>query len=81
MCGLRTGGWSLPGVMSDSQRCGDWCRVRLYWCWCRVKNKCERSLSVRPLVVEKTSRLVSRDPVANGLKCGPHGGKNGKMNS
>jgi hypothetical protein len=29
--------------------------------------------------VEKTSRLSSRDPVANGVKCGPHGGKNGKM--
>jgi hypothetical protein len=23
MCGLRTGGWSLPGVMSDEQRCVD----------------------------------------------------------
>jgi hypothetical protein len=31
--------------------------------------------------VEKTSRLRSRDPVASGLKCGPHGGKNGKMKS
>jgi hypothetical protein len=26
--------------------------------------------------VEKTSRLGSRDPVASGVKCGPHGGKN-----
>jgi hypothetical protein len=26
--------------------------------------------------VEKTSRLGSRDPVANGVKCAPHGGKN-----
>jgi hypothetical protein len=26
--------------------------------------------------VEKTSRLGSRDPVANRVKCGPHGGKN-----
>jgi hypothetical protein len=26
--------------------------------------------------VEKTSRLDSRDPVARGVKCGPHGGKN-----
>jgi hypothetical protein len=24
MCGSRTGGWSLPGVMSDWQRCVDW---------------------------------------------------------
>jgi hypothetical protein len=31
--------------------------------------------------VEKTSRLRSRDQVANGVKCGPHGGKNRKMKS
>jgi hypothetical protein len=31
--------------------------------------------------VEKTSRLRSSDPVANGVKCRPHGGKNGKMKS
>jgi hypothetical protein len=31
--------------------------------------------------VENTSRLGSRDPVACGVKCGPHGGKNGKMKS
>jgi hypothetical protein len=47
----------------------------------QVKNKCERSLPVRPPGVEKTSRLRSRDPVANGVKCGPHGGKNDKMKS
>jgi hypothetical protein len=29
--------------------------------------------------VEKISRLRSRDPVASGVKCGPHGGKNNKM--
>jgi hypothetical protein len=29
--------------------------------------------------VEKTSRLGSRDPVASGVKYGPHGGKNNKM--
>jgi hypothetical protein len=41
MCGLRTGGWSLPVVMSDWQHCVDWflakyyrCRLRLDWCWC-----------------------------------------------
>jgi hypothetical protein len=28
--------------------------------------------------VEKTSRLGSRDPVASGVKCGTHGGKNSK---
>jgi hypothetical protein len=47
----------------------------------QVKNKRERSLLVRPLDVEKTSRLRSRDPVASGVKCGLHGGKNGKMKS
>jgi hypothetical protein len=36
---------------------------------------------VRPLGVEKTSRLRSRDPVASGVKCGPHGSKKGKMKS
>jgi hypothetical protein len=42
MCGSRTGGWSLPCVMSDWQRYVDWflakyCRwrLRLDWCWCR----------------------------------------------
>jgi hypothetical protein len=47
----------------------------------QVKNKHERSLLVRPLGVEKKSRLGSRDPVASGVKYGPHGGKNGKMKS
>jgi hypothetical protein len=42
---------------------------------------CERSLPVRPPGVEKTSRLRSRDPMASGVKCGPHGGMNGKMKS
>jgi hypothetical protein len=31
--------------------------------------------------VEKTSRLRSRDPVASGVKCGPHGSNNNKMKS
>jgi hypothetical protein len=46
-----------------------------------VKNKRERSLLVRPPGVEKASRLGLRDPVASGVKCGPHGGKNKKMKS
>jgi hypothetical protein len=45
----------------------------------QVKNKRERSLPMRPPGVEKTSRLRSSDPVASGVKCGLHGGKNGKM--
>jgi hypothetical protein len=47
----------------------------------QVKNKRERSLPVRPPGVEKTSRLGSRDPMASGVKCGLHGGKNSKMKS
>jgi hypothetical protein len=47
----------------------------------QVKNKRERSLPVRPPGVEKTSRLRSRDPVASGVKCRPHGGTNSKMKS
>jgi hypothetical protein len=39
----------------------------------------ERSLLVRPPGVEKIGRLGSRDPVASGVKCGSHGGKNSKM--
>jgi hypothetical protein len=31
--------------------------------------------------VEKTSRLGSTGPVASGVKCGPHGGKNSKTKS
>jgi hypothetical protein len=47
----------------------------------QVKNKHERSLSVRPPSVEKIIRLGSRDPMASGVNCGPHGGKNDKMKS
>jgi hypothetical protein len=47
----------------------------------QVKNKRERSLPVRRPGVEKTIRLRSKDPVASGVKCGPHGGKNSKMKS
>jgi hypothetical protein len=47
----------------------------------QVKNKRERSSPVRPPSVEKTSRLCSRDPVASGVKCGPHGGMNSKIKS
>jgi hypothetical protein len=45
----------------------------------QVKNKFERSFPVRPPGVEKTSRLGLRNPVASGVECGPHGGKNSKM--
>jgi hypothetical protein len=39
------------------------------------------SLPVRPPGVEKTSRHGLRDPVADGVKCGPHGGNNSKTKS
>jgi hypothetical protein len=56
-----------------------YCRCRL---WLeQVKNKRERWWPVRPPCVEKTSRLGSRDQVASGVECGPHGGKNDKMKS
>jgi hypothetical protein len=35
----------------------------------------------RKVSAGEASRLSSRDPVASGVKCGPHGGKNGKMKS
>jgi hypothetical protein len=44
----------------------------------QVKNKDKGSSPVRPLGVDKTSGLCSRDPVASGVKCGPHGGKNNR---
>jgi hypothetical protein len=47
----------------------------------QVKNKHERSSPVMPLGVEKTSRLGSRDPVASGVKCRTHGGKNSETKS
>jgi hypothetical protein len=47
----------------------------------QVKNKRKRSLPVRTPGVEKTSMLGLRDPVASGVKCGLHGGKNIKMKS
>jgi hypothetical protein len=47
----------------------------------QVKNKRERSSLVRPPGVENTSRVRSRDPVASGVKCEPHGGMNSKMKS
>jgi hypothetical protein len=47
----------------------------------QVKNKHKRSLPMRPPSVDKTSRLASRDPLASGVKCGPHSDNNGRMKS
>jgi hypothetical protein len=57
MCGSRTGGWSLPSVMSDWQHCVDWflakyyrCRLRFDSCWCKwrtsAKGRCRWGLQV-----------------------------------
>jgi hypothetical protein len=57
MCGSRTGGWSLLGVMSHWQHCVAWflakyCKCRLWfdWCWCRwrtsAKGRCRWGLLV-----------------------------------
>jgi hypothetical protein len=35
MHGSRTGGWSLPGVMNDWQRCVDWFLAK--YCRCRLR--------------------------------------------
>jgi hypothetical protein len=48
-------------------------------CVVQVKNKCERSMHVWPSRSGETSRLGSRYPVADGIKCGPHGAKKSKM--
>jgi hypothetical protein len=45
------------------------------------EEQARRSSPVRPPGVENASRLRSRDPVASGVKCGLHGGKNSKMKS
>jgi hypothetical protein len=45
------------------------------------EEQARKVLPVRPPGVEKTSRLRSRDPVAGGVKCRPHGNKNDKMKS
>jgi hypothetical protein len=43
------------------------------------EEQARESLLVRPPDVEKTSCLGSSDLVASMVKCGSHGGKNGKM--
>jgi hypothetical protein len=45
------------------------------------EEQARKVVPVRPPGVAKTSRLRSRDPVASGVKCGPHGGMNSKMKS
>jgi hypothetical protein len=65
----RTGGWSLPGVMSDWQRGVDWlfveyCRLRLDLRWCRWRAGAKGLSLAGPLMSGETSRLGLMDPVA-----------------
>jgi hypothetical protein len=46
-----------------------------------VKSGRERSCLAGPPRSGETSRPDSRDPVASGVKCGPHGGKKSKSKS
>jgi hypothetical protein len=46
-----------------------------------VQMKSGRECLVWPPRSGETSRLCSRDQVANGVKCGPHGGKKSKTKS
>jgi hypothetical protein len=84
----RTGGWSLLAVMSDWQRGVDWllaeycrCRLQLDLHWCRWRVGAKGLCLVGPLRSGETSKPDSRDPVASGVKCGPHGGKKSKTKS
>jgi hypothetical protein len=85
---LRTGGWSLLAVMSDWQ-CGvDWllaeycrCKLHLYFRWCRWRVGTKDLCLVGSMRSGEISRLSSRDPMASGVKCRPHGGKKSKMKS
>jgi hypothetical protein len=78
MCGLRTGGWSLPSVMSDWQRCVDKflakyyrCRLRLDWCWCRWRTSAEGHCRWGLLVWRRQVGLVrgTRWPVESNAGC------------
>jgi hypothetical protein len=81
----RTGGWSLLAVMSDWQHGVDWllaeyCRCKLQFDlrWCRWRAGAKGLCLTEALRSGETSRLDSRDPVASGVECGPHGGKKSK---
>jgi hypothetical protein len=84
----RTGGWSLLAVMSDWQRGVDWllaeyCRCRLWLDlhWCRWRVGAKGLCLAGPLWNGETNRPESRDPVASGVKRGPHCGKKSKTKS
>jgi hypothetical protein len=56
-------------------------QVAAWFALVQVKNKHERSMLVWPPKCGETSKLGSRDPVADWIKCGPHGGKKSKTKS
>jgi hypothetical protein len=45
------------------------------------EERARRSMPCGAFESGETSRLGSRDPVASGVKCGPHGGKKSRMKS
>jgi hypothetical protein len=86
MCGSRAvdGRFLMWWVIDNVVWTDSWLRrvqVAAWFVLVQVNNDRERSSPVRPPGVEKTSRLGSRDPVASGAKCGPHGGKNSRTKS
>jgi hypothetical protein len=67
----RTGGWSLPSVMSDWQHGVEWlltehyrCRLRLDLHWCKWRVSVKGLSLAQPPRSAETSRLGSMDPVA-----------------
>jgi hypothetical protein len=85
VCGSVDGRFLVWWVIDNMVWTDSWLSIAGAGCGLTVvgagENKCERSLSVRPLGVEKTSRLGSRDLVDSGVKWGPHGGNNSKTKS
>jgi hypothetical protein len=85
---LRNGGWLLLAVMSDWQRGVDRLLAEYWRCqlwfdlrWCRWRANVKGLCLAGPPRSGETRRLGSRDPVASGVKCAPHGGKKSKTKS
>jgi hypothetical protein len=56
-------------------------QVAAWFALVQVKSGREGLCLAGPSRSGETSRLGSRDPVASGVKCGPHGGKKSRMKS
>jgi hypothetical protein len=84
----RTCGWSLLAVTSDWQHGVDWLLAKYCRCWLRLDLRwCRWTVGAKGLCLAgpprsaETSRPDSRDPMASGVKCGPHGGEKNKTKS